>query len=68
MKKVEIRAIKATLFLCMSQTKKADFKTSIMENFKPFQVEKKGIAVVKCIVKGRIATLTRPINRLSYRN
>ena len=43
--------------------KNPDFKTGIIENFKPFQGGKKGIAVVKCIMKGRIATLTRPINR-----
>ena len=60
--------MKATLFLCMNQTKEANFKTGIIEIFKPFQDGKKWIAVVKCIIKGRIATLTRPINRLSYRD
>ena len=41
-----------------------DFKTGIIESFKPSQDGKKRIAVVKCIIKGRIATLMRPINRL----
>ena len=63
-----MHAMKATLFLCMNQTKKADFKTGIIEIFKPFQDGKKGIAMVKCIIKGRTATLTRPIDRLSYRD
>ena len=44
--------------------KRADFKTGITENFKPSQDGKKRIAVVKCMTKGRIATLVRPINRL----
>ena len=43
---------------------KADFKTGIIESFKPSQDGKKQIAVVKCMIKGRIATLMRPIKRL----
>ena len=44
--------------------KRADFKTGIIESFKPSQDGKKRIAVVKCMKKGRLATLMRPINRL----
>ena len=44
--------------------KRADFETGIIESFKPSQDGKKRIAVVKCMKKGRIATLIRPINRL----
>ena len=42
----------------------ADFKPGLIESFKPFQGGKKRIAVVKCMIKGRIATLMRPINML----
>ena len=44
--------------------KRADFKTGIIESFKPSLDGKKRIAVVKCMIKGRIATLMRPNNRL----
>ena len=44
--------------------KRADFKTGIIESFKPSQDGKKRIVVVKCMIKGRIVTLKRPINRL----
>ena len=62
-KKVEIHAIKATLFFCVNQTKKsAHFKTARVENFKPFQNTQKRVAVVKYIMKGKILTLTQQIN------
>ena len=44
--------------------KRADFKKGITESFKPSQDGKKRIAVVKCMIKGRIAILMRRINRL----
>ena len=44
--------------------KRADFKTGIIESFEPSQDGKNRIAVVKCMIKGRIETLMRPINRL----
>ena len=40
-----------------------DVKTCITENFWPSKSGKRQIAVVKCMIKGRIATLTRPISR-----
>ena len=43
--------------------KNSNFKTGIIENLKPFQDMKKQIAVGNYIIKGRTATLTRPINR-----
>ena len=50
--------------VCEPNKKRADFKTDIIESFKPSQDGKKRIAVVKCMIKERIATLMRPINRL----
>ena len=44
--------------------KRVDFKTGIIEHFKLSQDGKKRIRVVKYMIKGRIATLTRAINRL----
>ena len=43
--------------------KRADFKTGITESFKPSQDGKKQIAVITYMIKGRIATLMRPMNR-----
>ena len=51
------------VFVYEPNKKRANFKTGIIASFKPFEDGKKRIAVVKCIIKGRIATLTRPINR-----
>ena len=51
-------------YFCVWTKKIADFKTGIIESFNPLQGGKKQIAVVKYIIKGRIATLTQPINRL----
>ena len=65
---MEIHAKKRLCFFCVNQIKKADFKTGIIKNFKPFQDGKKGISVVKYIIKRRIATLMRLINRISYRD
>ena len=44
--------------------KRVDFITGIIESFKPSEDEKKQIAVVKSLIRGRIATLMKPINRL----
>ena len=55
---------KGAIVLVYEPTKKrADFKTGIIESFKSSQDGKKQIAVVKSLIKGRIATLMRPINR-----
>ena len=43
--------------------KRTYFKTGIIESFKRSQDGKKQIAVLKCIIKGGIKTLPRPINR-----
>ena len=51
------------VFVYEPNTKRAYFKTGIIDNSKPFQDGKTQITVVKCIIKGRIATLTQPINR-----
>ena len=50
---------------CINETKKeqADFKIGIIGNSKPSQDWKIRVAVVKCMLKGRIATLTWGINR-----
>ena len=48
---------------CVWTEKNSNFKTGVIENLKPFQDMKKQIAVVNYIIKGRTATLTRPINR-----
>ena len=50
----------------MNQTKRVDFKTGITGNVKPSQDGKKRIAVVKCMIKGKIGTLTQPINKLYH--
>ena len=42
--------------------KRAHFKTGTIESFNPSQDGKKRIA--ECMIKGRIATLMQPINRL----
>ena len=55
---------KGDIVWCMNQTKRADFKKGIIESFEPSQDGKNRIAVVKCMIKGRIETLMRPINRL----
>ena len=69
MNKVEIHAKKRACYCVWAKHKRADFKkTGIIENFKPFQDGKKEITVVKCILKRRITTLARPINRLSYQD
>ena len=44
--------------------KRTYFKTGIIESFKTSQDGKKQIAVLKCIIRGGIETLPRPINRL----
>ena len=65
MNKVEIHAKKRACYCVWAKHERADFKkTGIIENFKPFQE----ITVVKCILKRRITTLARPINRLSYQD
>ena len=51
------------VFVYEPNTKRAYFKTGIIDKSKPFQDGKTQIAVVKCVIKGRIATLTQPINR-----
>ena len=50
-------------FVYEPNKKRADFETVMIENFKQFQGGKKRIVVVKCIIEGSIATLTRPINK-----
>ena len=52
------------VLVCEPNKKISDFKTGITESFKPSQDEKKRIADAKCVIKGRTATPTRPINRL----
>ena len=47
------------VFVFESNKKRADFKTGIIGDFKPYQDGKKQMAVAKCMIKGRIATLTR---------
>ena len=53
------------VLVCEPNKKIPDFKIAITESFKRSQDEKKRIADVKCVIKGRTATPTRPINRLS---
>ena len=43
---------------------RTDLKTGVIESFKTSQDGKKRIAVLKFMIKGKITTLTRPINRL----
>ena len=52
------------VLLYESNKKRADFKAGIIESFKLSQDVKKRIAAVKRMIKGRIATPIRPINRL----
>ena len=50
------------VLLCEKKQKRANFKADTIENFKPFREGQKRVAVVKCIMKGKILTLTQPIN------